>query len=229
MPTLEDLGLVVDPDEAEFVDAATLPRQRTVRTPLVQPGRYTFQLPQRVDDVFEPMAIAEGDPEVYCQFAEDRALLVKPGNIPFRWRTNTQGLMRGRQEDAVRVSDISFLLSALGEKEVPETGLMLAKMLAGHEGERFRADVDWSGWCSDRRDIFKDGAVQEGTKGCGTNFALAGYNKRDGSRVFEIPRDEQGRRREAFPCPSCGARINANTRLQNIKEYTEADAQKDGE
>ena len=208
MSNINDLDLV---REEIPVDMNDLPEEFQQRWPQPQPGTYVFVLPEVIK--FGKMLTQRGE-RLTAQFSGEYSLTALPGGG--KVSTNIANAERPFGKDKKLVSDMAFLLKAL-----KYTGPALvysedyARALSQFGGQRFRADLVRDTTCSLTRDIFKDGAVQRGVKGCGTRYELQPRKGNNGHEILGIPKDENGYV-ERFDC-KCGASLKAWARLRNFR------------
>jgi hypothetical protein len=124
---------------------------------------------------------------------------------------------RPRGKDKIKVSDMAYLLRALGHDKPLKNGANLdwAKALLQYAGKEFDATIEVQAFCNDKKDIYaEDGQggsqVVEGTKGCG-----ARYYQRDLEGL-----KENGVYPERFTCTgnngACGASLRINNQFGAI-------------
>lgn len=213
-------------DDVNFSD---LPEQFSgvPREPLPQPGRgYEFLLPQlsKDDDIWDERATAAGK-----RLTVQLALVVTHspwgenlGQV-IRWRMNNQARMLNGKNTSTWAH---LIKDGLGGADL--TGAKLSRYadeLISHSGERFAADLGWTGRCNPDRDARGRGdqgeVVELGRKGCGQRYGLRAYtSKRSGERTVLIPRNpDNGLFLEYFTClrPNCGALVNVFPDLSNFR------------
>ena len=213
MAKLAELGLKNEKVGGE-VGFADLPKQGGFM-PLLQPGRYRFQLPANLGDVFDKVDTQKGE-RLNAVFDQNAPLVIvqAPAQYedrvgePFQVRLSNAERPRGK--DKIEVSDMDYLLRALGESKpagVKWTNLQYGQALAKHGGKQFDATVSLSWYCNPKRDIYVDdgqGGYTEvaGTKGCDTRY----YQK-------DVDKQEDGQYAERITCGGkdgqCGASIRA--------------------
>jgi len=217
-------------------DVATLdelPAQMGMRTPTLQPGPYVFQLPPltALREAFD-VVNREGKPQrIVAIFNEDAPLLIvqTPPEYkdligkPFRNRISNVERKRGAADsNAPSVSDMDYLLQALGEKALPTSNEAYINTLLKHAGKTFGASVELSYYCNEKKPVRVDGAD-------GTTVVLdgeEGREKRLGCRTRfyqkDITRDpETGRYPNSVTC-DCEAVLYANENLGQFRKVNQA-------
>lgn len=220
MANLNDLNLVEE-DAPEVDVAGELPQQFGSFIKPLQPGTYTFRLPVKevLGSIFEPIDVLVGG-VIQRAIAADfkgEAALDALGHGPFEARITTKPRPRGK--DKILVSDATYLLQALGHGEPVKGHKGQAEALISHGGETFAGDVSWSSFCSVDKDIYvqtdEGSKKQEGTKGCGRNYANEPYTTKDGRVTLGIPKSAEGYA-DRFAC-HCGATLRAYANLSNFR------------
>jgi len=209
----EELARVIDPDE--------LPAQGRFKEPL-QPGDYTFKLPQ-VFRGFESIVGFQNEPQLEARFIDEFALVVPALNEHFNWKVNTIPRLRGK--DKIPVSDFAYLLKALEVRAAGNTlkDLAQALLVAVEQQSTFKGTVKWGTKCSESKDVYKDGAVQAGVKGCGRKYSTDPYTTKKSygpnqefTRVFPIPQRQDGTYSPTFEC-ACGATLRSWPEIDRIR------------
>lgn len=213
---LNDLN-IVDETINDVTDFANLPEGGGAFPPPPQPGTYKFTLPDRFEGrQFETVQTESDGARLKVHFEDDKQLKMHDGR---QFRTQITNIARVRNKEGVKSSDLALLLkNGLGETVAPKTNVEYAKALAKHAGESFLADVELSGRCNTAKDIYKDGKRQEGIKGCGTEYRMDAYTKKDGTPVYGIPQNG-GQWATEFPCanPKCGAQVRVFANLTRFR------------
>ena len=219
MATLQELGL--KPETLPQVDMSDLPDFGGFSAP-PQPGSYRFRLPASIVGLFDKVVAKVDGKEVErvkLVFGNEHPLLIVQAadaqyiNEPFL--TNISGVERPRgKKDPVVVSELHYLLRALGETRSPASLNDLGAWLIerGNGGKEFNADITYSWVCSDRRDIYTKDALGanvkvEGTKGCGAKY----YQGRD------VQKGADGQYPYEITCGGCGASLRAFANLDRIR------------
>jgi len=219
MADLNDLPLNDDPVSDVAVDA--LPEERGVRIPLLQPGKgIVFQLPSSFD--FSVDAIPDQGQRLRVNFKDATTLRVYPAGTPVRTSvSNIERTIKQRGSDEqIKVNELLYLLrNGLGYTGPLTNNKQYGAAIQTFANAYFAADWSWSAKCSDKKEIFKDGAKVEGKFGCGQLYDLKSrtYKNRDGVvvTVLAIPRDASGAYSEQVVC-KCGANLFVNGNLSNF-------------
>jgi hypothetical protein len=213
---LNDLNLV-DEQVKDVESFDNLPEGGGAFPKPPQPGTYLFTLPtQFTGRMFETIQTPADGARVRVHFEDDKQLKMEDGKT---FRCSITNVARVRNKEGGKSSDLALLLkNGLGETAAPKTNVEYARALAKHAGESFLADVELSGRCSPDRDIYKDGKRQEGVKGCGTEFRMDSYVKKNGQEVYAIPQ-AGGQWATEFQCPNpkCLAVIRAFANLNRFR------------
>lgn len=221
MPSINDLNLT--DEESQEVAPEEQPRQISgVRVPLPKPGTHRFRLPNDLSQAWDTVSGDKGQ-RVRVTFEDESALLVEDlADQPFR--TNITSIERARDKAKTKfVSDMSYLLVALGDLSGPKKSSDFIKALSSHTGETFKADVEWEAFCNPANDIYReeDGKLSkvEGQKGCGQQYRMREYTTGKGEQVVGIPRHEDGSWAETFECGTegCGASLRCRGGLSNFR------------
>jgi len=187
-------------------------------TPPPQPGKYRFKLPMdlsRVYDTFDAnekqhlQVIFDKDAPLQIMQAKDASLVGEP----FQVRLNSMPRKRGD----VEASDLDYLLKALGEKSKPTTLKGYAQKLGEHRGQEFTAEINYSWYCNDKKNIWAQDAQGkrqevENQKGCGRKYYQADKTKKDEQKIQRL---EDGTYPLEVAC-SCGALVRAFANLDNM-------------
>jgi len=217
VPNLNDLNLL-DEDSQEVAEGDLPPQGGGGLQPLPRPGTHKFQLPGDLTSIWETVDSDKGQ-RVAAVFADENALSVLGlGGQTFRSRISTVERPRGKEKKLA--SDMSYLLRALEDQSAPRKSSEFIKALNAHAGEEFRADVEWGAFCNPAKDIFVSGSGRaEGKKGCGQRYGMRDYDRKDGTKVVQIPRHDDGTWAEEFDCgtPGCGATIRCFGQLTNFR------------
>jgi hypothetical protein len=240
-----DLSSILDGLDAEpYVIPEELPEEGGIRLPPPQPGGpYTVMIPPtwkleegstyKVED-----ATVDGKPAKRPRFYfMDQPLIViaaPPGTegssgLNIAVTISTKESRRGK--DKVLVSDAVYFARAVFPDKRPTSLREVVQILAGCAGQLFDADVVYEANCNPKRDIYADGQVFEGVKGCGQGYGMRPrvYKDRTGAqqKVLVIPK-QNGKWLDEFPCEgqrlgatgqaeACGALIRVFPRLRNFR------------
>lgn len=179
--------------------------------PPPQPGPYRFQLPGTFN--MEEYNTPDGK-RLRVIFDKDHALLIvnSPGGKlngdTYQTRVSNQARARGKQK--IMVSDMDYLLRALGVKSRPKDNPGFAELLLAAAGKQFSGDIAFSYKCAKDKEIrVLDEATGktekvEGSVGCGK-----AYYQRDVAKV-------EGLYPEQIQC-ECGAALRAFANLDGIR------------
>lgn len=216
MAKLSDLGLKNEQVGGE-VDFDNLPKVGGF-TPLLQPGRYRFKLPANLSDIFELVESKNGQ-RIQAVFDQNAPLvIVKAPEVskerigePLQQRISN--VERPRGKDKVLVSDMDYLLKALGSTTKPKTNQAYGAELAKHGGKEFDADIEVQYSCNPNKDIYVDDGtgnttVVEEKKGCG-----ARYYQKD---VEGLKADGKFPERITCSGENCGASLRGFSQLSRI-------------
>lgn len=225
MPSLNELKLSNKPlgDQTPSFDA--IPAERGTFAPPPQPASYRFTLPKAIDN-FEPVQTQDHGERINAIFDESGPLVIaqSPGkkHDGETFQTRLSNVPRKRGKEGVLVSDLDYLLKALGETAKPKSNLAYAQALQKHAGKSFGADIEWSWRCNPRRAarfLAEDGtyvtqedpaSVLEGDDaglqaGCGQGHYQNDVQKVEGEYPLNIT------------CSNCGAQVRAFANLRNFK------------
>lgn len=188
--------------------------------PPPQPGPYRFKLPAALDTVFE---LYEDKDKQYVRvlFDKDNPLLItqdvrqKHTGEAFQTRLTNQRRKRGE----IEVSDLDFLLKALGETTTPTSNRAYMEVLKTHAAQEFLSDITYSWQCSETRDRYIDDGAggtkkdETGQKGCGKKFYQAEKTKKPEQQIAKV----NGEYPYEISC-TCGAVIRAFGNLDNFRK-----------
>lgn len=243
MSRLEELE--IGPEEKIEVPAE-LPEEMESRIPLVQPGKYVFQLPNDMSQLWGSFETKAGDTRIYASFSMDNMLtVVSEGDYkdhPLAASINNVAYPRGGKEGTA-ISDMNYLIAAL-EANLPESErATLNSNQAFHDamlkygGARFKAELSWTAYCHPAKPMYvtqedpETGVLRaqkiEGTEGCGSNYTSYGPQNYDAAnKKGRIP-SEGGLFLEAFDEylvhgdmeNGCPARLFSKPRLSRFKAF----------
>lgn len=210
------------------------------------PGKYGFQLPHNIDEVYDRVETKVRDKEVErinANFDSGHPIVIlatpsgEEHNQGSTFETRVSNVERARDKEKTKfVSDLYYLLvEGLGHDESDlrkklaaakakksNPNVVWAEALNTHAGETFGARVVWSARCREdaTRYIEVDGRSVEdpdGEKGCGWK----GYMR-------DIPKEE-GRYLERFLCPQCEvASLRAFANLEGFYRWASEEAGEGG-
>lgn len=130
--------------------------------PMLQPGVYTFRIPENIADVPWDVLTAEGQPDrVSVHFDDNHPLIITaaPPNAvarigePFTTFVNNRPRDRKFGGETVKINDFQYLLKKLGEKAVPKTNREYLLALTKYGGRELRTAVNVSWSCNPKRDV----------------------------------------------------------------------------
>lgn len=240
MPKLSDLGLGNE-QVGEVKNYADVPDQMGGFNPPPQPGTFRFKFPARMDDLWEVFDHPNGKPpgkRLRAKFDDAHPLLIiqSPNNAyngePFLTGISNAERPRGKKDDANRpmVSDIDYILRDVRDvKTPPKTNPQYATEFQKLAGTEMTADVEWSWFCNDKKDIFielpptQEGglpsyAEQQGVKGC-----KASYYQQDvkDANYMVLSNPEDPNSPKVFPLRipcQCGASLRAFANLTRFRK-----------
>ncbi len=215
---LSDLGLKNEQVGGGDVALADLPKVGGF-TPMLQPGKFRFRLPAKLDSVWDKVDSSKGE-RITAIFDQDNPLQIIQApeaqkdrlNEPFQ--TRISNVERARGKDKIEVSDLDYLLKALGETTRPKTNAAYIQALMKHGGKEFNATVEVQYSCNPKKDKYVDdgagGNVQlEGQPGCGARYYQG-----------QVTRNDDGTYPERITCGGnegqCGASLRAMNQLGSI-------------
>lgn len=199
--------------------------------PALQPGTYRFRLPDtaRLNEAFDVINIGKGpkagQQRLNVVFDQNAPLTIVQAPERYKdrigepYQTRISNMERPRGKDKIEVSDLDYLLKALGAKKpagTKWTNTQYAQALLPFAGKEVTADQEFSWQCREDKDIYVedgDGNTQqiEGTKGCGARY----YQGRD------VEKQADGTYPERITCVgregSCGASLRAFGSLTNFR------------
>lgn len=215
---INSLGL--NPEEFTDVDFDKMPTTvgSIVRPP--QPGIYLFQLPPAaaIFRGIETIATTDHGQRFQVKFKDEAALLnLSRGNELYNANINNTPRAIGQGDKKQFVSDVLMLLKALEITPAANNNAAHITALLSAGGRQFKAEHTLSTTCNKQRDVYKNGAVVVGLKGCGQQYRVEGYtNKRTGEVTLPIPRDPAGNVLLRFRC-HCDAELTSWGRLQGFR------------
>jgi len=198
------------------VDFNNMPAQMGSYPDPPPPGGYRFEIPALSIANFEEREDKEDAKKKWLQVAFDQnaplTIVQSKGDVqngdPFQTRLSNQPRKRGKDDDAPRVSDLSYLAQALGATSRPANNRAWIEWLVAQKGKTFGADVEYSYFCNPNKNIYADdgaGGTQEVQQaGCGTRYYQKDVAKVDGVQPLRVA------------C-QCGASVRANANLQRFR------------
>lgn len=213
MPSLKELNLTND-QVGDTLDFDNLPKTGAYPPPL-PPGAYRFKLPAKMTSIWQAFDAKVGQ-RITAIFDQDAPLVVTQatnGHVGDPFTTRISNAERPRGKDKINVSDMDYLLKALGHKGKPKTNGEYAQALMSYAGKEFSAQVEWQWSCNPKKNIYVDdgqgGSVEVPDKpGCGARY----YQGRD------VQKAADGSYPERITCgnPECNASVRAFPQLGSI-------------
>lgn len=240
MSTLEELGIGAE----EKIEVPTeLPEEMESRIPLIQPGKYVFQLPEDLTSLWGTFKTKTGSDRLYIAFSMENTLTcISKGEYeghPLAASVNNVAYPRGGD---TAIADMNYLIAALeGETDSPavlNSNQAFYDALNRFGGKRFRAELSWTAYCHPGKPMYvtqedpetgtRRAEKIEGTEGCGANIATYGpaiWNAAE--KKGRIPK-EDGKFMEAFDEVlvhgdyenGCPARLFSKPRLNRFKSFS---------
>lgn len=212
------------PGEDQIQDMNEAPGQIGNFYPAPRPGTYLFRMPPTSAlgaEVFEQYYDKNTKPRLRVKFQDSAKLsIVSLGEQPFTQNISGTPVPRGKQK--ILVSDLNYLLAALGHSEIPPAPKKQAELIQKSGGSQFKGDISWKAFCNPKKDIYVyneqlgQNEKQENVKGCGQEFAQDEFSRQDGTKVLGIPREADGSLSESFQC-SCSASLRVFPQLRNFQ------------
>lgn len=219
--SLNDLGLKEEAlPEGDLTD---LPEYGSF-TPPPQPGTYRFQLPRDLSNLFDMVDVTIDDKpaqRIKMIFDKDHPLMIvssangKHVGEPFETRLSNVERQRGKKGgDGPRVSDLDYLLKALGETSRPGSNTAMGRKLQTFGGKEFSGDIEYSWVCNDKKNIRTKRDPNDPNSptdevqnqpGCGRKY----YAK-------DVPKLADGTTPLQIQC-ECGGIVRAFANLNNIR------------
>lgn len=230
MPKLNDLGLSQE-QVGQQLDYASMPDQMGGFTEPPQPGAFRFRFPPRLDDIWEKFEHTNGNPpgvRLRAKFGSASPLTIiqspqgKYNGDPFETSVTNAERRRGKREDTTApwICDMDYInRDVWGLRGKPTGGNVgYAQEFMKHANSEFSADIEWSWYCNDRKNVWVDngqgGTTEvEGKLGCGTN-----YYQKDVQKVLSDPMDLNSP--PVFPLRiqcQCGAMVRAFANLVRFR------------
>ena len=210
--SLQDLGL--KPEAVGGADFGDMPEQIGSWTPPPQPGKYRLKLPSNLGQVWDTTEV-DGKTRVVAKFDDDFPMTIvqSPGDEhngeAFKSSVSNVGRNRARKgQPEVLVSDMDYLLKALGETSKPKDNAGYITALQKYAGKDFSVDLTWSWFCNPKRnkriDNGEGGQVEIEEPGCGKRYYQKVVAKGDGKFPLYITCE-------------CGAIIRAFVQMGNFQ------------
>jgi hypothetical protein len=235
----DDLNSILEglEDEPFTFDVDALPEEGGLRLPPPQPGGpYTMAIPKEALVWKAEAATIDGKPTQRPRlYFTDNPLTVVAAPVGMdgsgqQMSTTITTRESKRGKDKVLVSDAMYLARALSQRPTSLKELV-STLSSKAPNELFDCDIVWEANCNPKRDIYAEGAVQVGSKGCGQQYSMRPrkYKDKNGAQqtVLVIPKAE-GKWLDSFSCEgqrlgangqpeACGAEIRVFPRLRNFR------------
>jgi hypothetical protein len=225
MANLNDLPLTAD--TTDDVDVNTVPTFGGGFTPPPQPGTYVGRLPSAevIFNCFQTQEVPDQGQKLLAVFADESAITLEQFNQSYRARiSNRVRYVKVNDPDnpgekkSVGISDMAQLLRVVNSIPEGKTNTAYGHALVAAGGRLFKFTHDLTANCDPKRDIYKDGAVIKGKKGCGARYATESYRGGNGKMVGVIPKDESGKFATRFQC-TCGASLSAWGQIKGFRVH----------
>lgn len=216
MADLNSLGLTDEPIDG--LDYEAMPTNLGTFLTVPQPGIYTFRIPEKkaLFGAFDIELDAEGNQRLVAKFRDDTALFNETLGEYYNGRISNRTRSIKIKDSQVLISDMGVLLKVLEIPFKPSNAGMAQAMLEA-AGRRFKAEHTLTSNCNPKNDIYKDGAVQKGVKGCGLRFEVEFRPGKGGKAdTLAIPRTEDNKVSTRFTC-ACGAEIRCFGQLRGFR------------
>jgi hypothetical protein len=186
-----------------------------------QPGIYRFKLPsqQALFRCFDVLNTSDQGQKIVAVLANESALRNLTLNDWYSARINNRTRMMKRGDSEVVISDLGMLLKAVDSRPAANaqgiiTNAAYGQALIAASGKEFIAEHTLTARCNPQRDIFKDGKLVPGEKGCKQRYVVEGY-----ADVLSIPRNDDKTVAVRFSC-KCGAELRC---FGELRGYRSAD------
>jgi hypothetical protein len=172
---------------------------------------------------FEKQETADQGQRIQAVFRDEAALWNDTVGQPYECRISNRTRTINTKNGPVVLSDMAQLLRAVDSIPPKEdrSNAAYGHALIQAAERRFMAENTLTATCSPTRDIYKDGTVLKGKKGCGQRYAVEGYSPKAGKPVIAIPRTDDGKVAVRFKC-GCGAELRAWGQLRNFRKLKES-------
>lgn len=227
MANLNDLPL--NAETIDDVDPETVPLLGGGGAPVPQPGMYVFRLPpaEALFNCFKEEQTADQGQRISAVLQDEAALWNETLNQPYNARIsnrvryiNVNDRDNPGEKKKVGISDMAQVLRVVDSMPESKTNQGYGNALIKAGGRRFKGEHTLTATCSKTRDIYRDGQVIKGKKGCGAKYAVEAYTPKQGAPVGAIPKDEDGKVAIRFAC-ACGAELRCWGQLRSFRKYSE--------
>ena len=224
MANLNDLPL--NAETIDDVDTETVPLLGGGIPLPPQPGTYVFRLPppEAIFNCFETEETADQGQRLRAVFKEESSLWNETLNQPYDARVsnrvrfiNVNDPDNPGQKKSIGISDMAQLLRVVDSIPESKTNTGYGNALVRAATRRFKADHTLTAQCNATRDIYKDGGVVKGKKGCGSKYAVEAYTPKQGPPVGTIPKDGD-KTAVHFTCGKCGAELRCWGSLRSFRK-----------
>lgn len=237
--SLQDLSALQDVplDETTVASLDDL-RETGSYLPMLQPGVYTFQMPEKTDDLPWDTIEQEGKPQrVQIEFDDTHPLKITSATgaaqarvgEPFTTRVSNVPRERTFSGEKVWINDLLYLLKKLGHKVKPNNNREYLLAVSSYPGKQFRSAVNVSWSCNPKRNIRRwipdptnpaEGNRQEieGQMGCGARYYPDGKVEGQPASVKFPTKGADGLFPEEVVCPKCGALLRGFANLDLVRE-----------
>lgn len=176
---------------------------------------------------FEPEETADQGQRLRAVFREESALWNETLNQPYDARISNRVRFisvndpeNPGEKKQVGISDMAQVLRVVDSTPEHKTNPGYGNALIKAGGRRFKAEHTLTANCNPARDIYKNGQVIKGKKGCGAKYALEAYTPKKGAPVGVIPKDDDGKTAIRFAC-ACGAELRCWGQLRSFRKATQ--------
>ncbi len=258
MAKLDEIAAKFGADDGPEIDMETMPEESAGYRATPYPGEYGFQLPGEMD--YDERIIDAKDAEgnlimgpdnnvvklkrLVTLFGDGHELKIieaSPENLDFvgeslRYRVSNSEYRYGKEK--ALVSEMGFLMRGLGET-LPKgaSNVEWAQAIAKHALDRFRATIEWDAHCdSEKKRYIHDAQqhknIEDSMAGCGQRYGQRAYTKSDGTKVVQIPKQQEvqpdgsfaERFSESITC-GCSAAVRCFPRLRKYRSFDQLEQQ----
>lgn len=225
MANLNDLALTGD--TINDVDVKDTPLFSGGMNIPPQPGIFVGQLPPGpiIFNSFDTEEVADQGQRLVVVFADESAIWLPTLNQPYRARISNRvryipvkDKENPGEKKMVGTSKMAQLLRVVNSIPEANNNVAYGNALVRAGGRLFKFKHTLTATCSKNRDIWKDGAVVKGKKGCGARFMAEPYEVKKGDPIGQIPKDENGKFATRFQC-HCGATLSAWGDIESFQKH----------